>query len=137
MNKTVKKVVVSVSCLIVAGVLFFGGTLAVNTMRYRRNISEVEIITPALLQVRDGTFNGAFDAILVSANVDVTVENNRIVEVVINDHNFGRESAVAAEVVAIEVVDQQTLDVDAVSGATYSSLVILKAIQIALESGAN
>ena len=108
-----------------------------DMMRYRRIISEIELRTPNLAQIQDGTFNGFFSAILVSADVDVTVENHRIVEVIINDHYFGRDSAVEAEVVAVDVVESQSLYVDAVSGATNSSLVILKAIQRALESGVN
>ena len=137
MNKAAKKGIISVVCLAVVVGLFFGGRLLIDTMRYRRIISEIELRTPNLAQVQDGTFNGSFDAILVSADIDVIVENNRIVEVIINDHYFGRDSAVEAEVVAIDVVDAQSLDVDTVSGATNSSLVILKAIQLALESGVN
>jgi len=134
MNKVVKRVIIAGSCLVVAAGLFFGGTLMLDTMRYRRIISELEITTPNLAQIEDGMFNGSFDAILVAADVDVTVENNMITEVIINDHYFGRDSAVEAEVVAIDVVESQSLYVDTVSGATNSSLVILKAIQLALES---
>jgi len=132
-NKKVKRVIISVSCLIVAVSLFFGGRLLVDTMRYRRIISEIEIKTPNLTHIHDGTFNGSFDAILVSADVDVTVENHVITGVTINRHDHDRGDG--AEVVAIDVVDSQSLEIDTVSGATNSCLVILKAIQNALESG--
>jgi len=137
MNKVVKRVLITASCVVVATGLFFGGSYLFNFLRYRRIISEIEIRTPSLEQVQDGTFNGAFDAIFVAADVDVTVENQRITEVVINEHYFDLDIAVEAEVVAIDVVENQSLYVDTVSGATNSSLVILKAIQLALESGVN
>ena len=133
MNKVVKRIIIAVLCLAVAGGLFFGGRLLIDTMRYRRIISEIELITPNITQIENGTFNGFFDAILVSADVDVVVENGKVVEVIINNHYFGRDSAREAEVVATEVVERQTLYVDTVTGATNSSLVILKAIQLALD----
>ena len=135
MNKKVKRIIISVSCLIVAISLFFGGRLLVDTMRYRRIISEIEIRTPNLTQIHDGTFNGVFDAILISADVDVTVENHIITDVTINHHHHDRGHG--AEIVAVEVVENQSLEVDAVSGATNSCRVILKAIQNALERGEN
>jgi len=129
-----KKVVIITLGLAVTAGLLFGGQLLVNTTRYRRIISEIEIRTPNLSQVPDGTFNGTFDAILVAADVDVTVESHRIVEITINNHHYGRASAVEAEVVTQNVIFTQSLEVDTVSGATNSSKVILSAIQSALES---
>jgi len=134
---TKKRVIVSVIGLVVVAALFFGSRLVSGFIQYQRIISEIEIRTPNLLQIQDGTYNGFFDAIQVSADVDVTVENHRITKIVINNHHMGRNSAVAAEAVIIDVVDSQSLEVDAVSGATNSSNVILKAVQIALESGQN
>ena len=136
MTKGVKKTIISVICLVVVVGLFFGGRLLIDTMRYRRIISEIELRTPNLAQVQDGTFSGSFDAILVAADVAVTVENHRIVDIVINEHYHGNwDAAPEAEVVIVDVVESQSLYVDTVSGATNSSLVILKAVQLALESG--
>jgi len=129
-----KRIIAIVVVLVVAVGMFFGGRLLFDTVRYRRIISEIELNTPNLLQIQDGTFNGYFDAILVAANVDVTVENHRIVEIIINEHYFGRDSAVEAEAVIDDVISTQSLEVDAVAGATNSSRVILNAVQIALES---
>ncbi|MBA7580983.1 hypothetical protein ES708_22882 [subsurface metagenome] len=42
-----------------------------------------------------------------------------------------------AEMIASKVVEAQTLEVDVVSGATYSSKVILKAIENALNNTSN
>jgi len=40
-------------------------------------------------------------------------------------------------VIVDSVIENQSLDVDAISGATYSSKVILKAIENALARGSN
>ncbi len=58
------------------------------------------------------------------------VRNHEIVEIIILKHNHGRGSD--AEVVPDRVVASQSLRVDTVSGATFSSIVILKAIENAL-----
>jgi len=132
---TKKRVIITVVGLVVVAVLIFGTWLVISMGNYRRIVSEIELVTPNLTLVQDGTYNGFFDAIRVSADVSVTVKNHRITEVVINKHNYGYDRATAAEVVIIDVVDSQSLEVDAVSGATNSSKVILKAVQNALESG--
>ena len=137
MKKGVKRGIIAVVGVGAAIGLFFGGTMLVNTMRYRRIVDNIEISTPDLSRVADGTFNASFDAILVSADVSVTVESGVITEIVINDHHTGRDDARRAEVVIIDVVENQSLEVDTVSGATNSSLIILNAVQIALESGMN
>ena len=126
-----KKLAIVAVCLIVAVAMFFGGKLLYDTAKYKRVISESEIRTPDLSKIHDGTYNGSFGAILVSADVDVTVNDNRITEIVINSHKNGRGAS--AESIIDEVLIKQSLEIDAISGATNSSKVILKAIENALE----
>jgi len=130
-----KKAIMSCIGVVVAVGLFFGGRMVMGFVNYQQIISGIEISTPNLNQIPDGTYNGFLDAIQISADVSVTVKDHRITEIVIINHYMGRSSAVAAESVIIDVVDNQSLEVDAVSGATNSSKVILKAVQNALESG--
>ena len=130
-----KKAIMSSIGVIIAVALFFGGRFVVGFISYQRIVSEIEIRTPDLTRIQDGRYNGFLDAFAVAADVDVIVENHRITEIVINKHKYGYERATAAEVVIIDVVDSQSLEVDAVSGATNSSKIILKSIQNALESG--
>ena len=129
-----KRVIAIVGVVVIVAGLVFGGRILFDTMRDRRIISEIDLRTPDLLQIQDGTFNGSFDAILVAANVDVTVENHRIVEIIINEHYHGNwDAAPEAEGVIVDVILEQSLEVDTVSGATNSSKVILSAVQDALE----
>ena len=79
----------------------------------------------------DGIYTGGYSMFPVSAEVRVTVKGQRITGIELLEHNNGRGAP--AEVIPSCVVEAQSLDVDAVSGATYSSKVILKAIENALE----
>ena len=81
-------------------------------------------------EIPDGNYFGSFSSFPVAAEVEVVVRDHEIVEVIILKHTHGRGSD--AEVVPDRVVSSQSLKVDAVSGATFSSLVILKAIEDAL-----
>jgi uncharacterized protein with FMN-binding domain len=62
----------------------------------------------------------------------VTINNHKITGIELVKHNHGQGAP--AEVITGKVVEAQTLEVDIVSGATYSSKVILKAIENALKS---
>lgn len=90
-------------------------------------ISEVD-----LMELEDGSYTGSYKVFPVSAEVQITMNNHKIKEIELIEHKNGQGAA--AEVIPEKVVEAQTLDVDIVSGATYSSKVILKAIENALNS---
>jgi len=125
-----KKIVIIAVCLVAAIALFFGGGFLYNMSRYKKAIAETEITTPDLSLIQDGVYNGAFNAFVVSADVDVTVYNHKITGITINEHKNGRGAG--AESIIDEVLSKQSLEVDAITGATNSSKVILKAIEGAL-----
>lgn len=60
----------------------------------------------------------------------VTVRDHLIIDIELVEHETGKGQS--AEIIPKKVIEQQSLKVDHVSGATYSSKVILKAIQDAL-----
>jgi len=127
-----KKTIIGAVCLVVVIALAFGGKYLYDFQRYRNIIAGIEIRTPDISLIHDGTYNGTFDAIFVGADVSVTVIDNRITEIIINEHKNDRGPT--AEVITDDVIVQQSLEVDTISGATNSSRVILKAIENALES---
>jgi len=128
-----KKAVIVIVCVVVAVFLGFGGKVLHDTARYQKVIADTVIATPDISLVQDGVYNGFFDAGLISVDVDVVVKGHRIAGITINEHHNGRGAS--AEVITEDVILNQTLDVDTVSGATNSSKVILKAIELALEEG--
>jgi uncharacterized protein with FMN-binding domain len=88
-----------------------------------------------LSKTKDGVYSGSYKAFPVAADVEVTVNNKKITNIELKKHNNGQGSQ--AEIIPDKVIEAQTLEVDIVSGATYSSKVILKAIENALNNADN
>lgn len=91
----------------------------------------VKNINPA--NVKNGIYTGSADNKLVKATVSVEVHNGRIQNIKILEHDtlLGKP----AEKIIKSIVEQQSLEVDAVTSATYSSDTIRKAIENALRKG--
>jgi len=83
--------------------------------------------------VRDGCYQGSQRNGPVTAKVWVAVQGGKITEIELLRHSHGPDHG--AEDVVARVVAEQSLQVDAVTGATYSSKVVLKAIESALRQG--
>ena len=91
----------------------------------------IEDIPPA--KVKDGVYVGEYTVFPVSARVEVTVKDSRIASARIMKHQNGQGGA--GEKAVSQAVEQNTLLVDTVAGATYSSKVLLKAMENALRQG--
>lgn len=93
----------------------------------------LEVETPDLARLEDGVYQGEWSIPPVTAGVEVTMEDGRIaaVQLVRHDHGLGS----GAESLPRAVVESQSLELDAVSGATVSSKCILKAVETALRQG--
>ena len=100
--------------------------IAIKSMK----VMEVNIHGVDFTTLSDGDYRGAFITGPVSAEVLVHVASGRVVSIYIVSHEtvMGRK----AESIVDDVVRSQSLYVDVVSGATWSSKTILKAIEVAL-----
>lgn len=130
-----KKIILAVVCIAVISIGIIGGRYLYQTWEYKRLISEIVISSPNISKLPDGVYEGSYNAILVAADVSVTVEGNKIKEIKLNKHK--NERGLKAEAITDKVIAAQSLEVDAVSGATNSSRVILKAIDNALSEAAD
>jgi uncharacterized protein with FMN-binding domain len=83
-----------------------------------------------LSRIDDGTYTGSEDGNLVKATVEVTVKDHKITNVTIIKHECG--TGKPAEVIVNDIVEENSLDVDTISGATMSSNVIKVAVYNAL-----
>jgi len=83
-----------------------------------------------LSTVENGTYTGEYEVIPISVILEVDVVDHKIVYIVILKHVNGKGEA--AESILIDVIDNQSIEVDAIASATYSSKVILLAIKDAL-----
>ncbi len=120
--------------LIVLAVLLIGFiAFRIIISRIEANLSkltDMPIRSVDLNAVEDGTYTGTYSAFPVSAEVQVAVKDHVITGIELVKHTHGQGSE--AEAIPKMVVAAQSLQVDAVAGATYSSKVILKAIEDAL-----
>jgi len=89
-----------------------------------------------LAKVLDGTYEGVGKGLMGAIKITVTVKDGKIVDVTVVENNETPQIASQAlENVPKSMVDQQKIDVDTVSGATFTSKGIIEAVRNAL-SGA-
>jgi len=120
--------------LIVLIIVFIAGAAFVaNIQKNLDALADVSFENIDLSNIKDGTYYGKYGSIPVSAEVKVTVTSHAITDIELVKHNNGKGEA--AEIIPEKVTEAQSLQVDTISGATYSSIVILKAIENALLSG--
>lgn len=86
-----------------------------------------------IADVQDGTYEASSETKLVKATVRVTVEDGKIVMIDILKHECGLGGP-AGEIVK-DMKDANSVEVDAVTGATFSSEVIKDAVRKALRQG--
>ena len=80
----------------------------------------------------DGVYEGSASGGPNKAVVNVTIEDQKIVKIEIVEHR-AMKGKKAEPIIPQRIIDKQSTDVDAVSGATNSSNVIMNAVQDALE----
>lgn len=100
---------------------------------YKQAVKETTFEEINILDISDGVYTGEYDVNFIYAKVEVTVQNGEITNINILEHRHERGKT--AEAITNKVVDEQKIDVDAISGATNSSTVIKKAVENALKSG--
>lgn len=96
----------------------------------RLQINEVE-----LADVRDGSFQGDFTYHGFTYVVEVVVVEHEITQITVLQNIDDDEYAQKAEGVVDHVLKGQSLKVDAITGATITSKVLLKSIEHALAKG--
>ena len=121
------KKVVKILLIIIAvfGVIFLG----VVGKEYSE-LKDFDQTPVDLSEVADGVYEGSSETTLVKASVRVTVKNGSIENIEILRHECGK--GLLANNIVDDMVRQNEIDVDAVSGATVSSEVIKDAVRNAL-----
>lgn len=117
---------VSMAILVLIGVSVIG-YLSWNS---KNELKHLTISPIDFTQLDDGGYSGSYTLFPVSVDVTVTVFDQRVTAINILNHFNGRGKP--AEVIIDKIIADQTLQVDTISNATYSSKVILKAVEQAL-----
>lgn len=132
MKKPVKVLLILlavVALLIAAGAIVFS-----QSGKKMEALQDIDVAVPDLTQLADGVYRGKHNVFPVLVTVDVTLRDHKIEQIDLVRHFNGQGQA--AEVIPGLVVDAQSLQIDTIAGATYSSKVILLAINDALEAAA-
>lgn len=119
------------ACLFVFAVIHLV-VYTIDFNHYQTDIKNIEISEPDLSNVSDGVYTGSCNVGYIYAKVNVTVKNGSIENIDLVEHR--NERGTPAEAIIPDIIDNQKIDVDAVSGATNSSKVIKKAVENALAS---
>lgn len=122
-------IILIVLSVIVAASITIKLTLS-NMNKSLEQLKDLNITNVDLSTIEDGVYPGSFETFPVSAEVKVIINDHKISKIELVKHNNGQGKA--AEILPDKVTSAQSLDVDLISGATYSSVVILKAIENAL-----
>ena len=96
-----------------------------------KQANDLLIKTPDLPDVPDGEYIGEYSVAPVRVKVSVTIADHEITGITILEHDKGLGSA--AESIVNDIVAAQSLETDAISGATVSSRCILKAVENAID----
>jgi len=84
-------------------------------------------------QVQDGTYTGFFDVKFIKAEVELTMNDGKLIDLKLLKHEHGKDRS--AERIIMKIINEQTLEVGVVTGASKSSHVIVKAVEIAMRKG--
>ncbi len=124
-------------CIVLLIVLGFiitlvsAGFIFVSQIEKNHEALNNQVITDTDLSlIDDGVYTGSYSAFPVSVKTQVTIKDHAITKIELLEHKNGQGSS--AEEITESVIKAQSLNVDAISGATTSSKVILLAIQNAL-----
>ena len=112
------------------GIIGHVTTCIIDFNNYQKDVESIEIDSISLESVEDGIYIGECDVGYIYAKVEVEIKGGVIVSVNLLEHR--NERGKRAETIINNVISEQEIDVDAISGATNSSNVIKKAIEKAI-----
>lgn len=101
----------------------------IKSLKWPEELPNIDISNVDLRNISDGSYTGEYSVGPVKAVVRVQVKDNKIIDIIIEQHRNGMGKK--AEKITDTIISKQSLDVDVVSGATISSNVIRKAVEVA------
>ncbi|MDO4493689.1 MAG: FMN-binding protein [Clostridia bacterium] len=125
---------------ILVGIVLFIGIVAGGIRLYLgQQIKEIykrldAVAIVDVSNVKDGTYRGIEETPLVKVTVDVSVKDHRIADIRLVRHENGKGAP--AEAMLPKMIEGNTSETDAVSGATMSAKAIRAAVRKALAQGA-
>lgn len=106
----------------------------ISVKKYQTDVKNMTFTPIDISKIKDGTYIGDCDVNFIYAKVQVTVKDGKLEHIELLEHKH--ERGAAAERIVTDMEKEQRVDVDVVSGATNSSVVIKKAVENALSGTA-
>ena len=117
-NKSMLLIFVLVLVVCLAILVFYLNKLN----NYKEKVANTQITNINFREISDGVYIGYYDVDFIYAKVEVTVKEGKIIDIVLLEHK--NDKGKEAERIIEDIKAAQSLNVDAVSGATNSSVVI-------------
>ena len=114
MKTGTKIMIIFLAVVLIAGLLA-GGMYLKSIRDYKAEVAALTFTEIDLSRVADGTYMGSCETGVVNAQVLVTVRDHTITDIQLLRHDNGRGSP--AEAILDRMLQDQTTDVDTVSGA--------------------
>lgn len=119
---------------LLAFIIIFGIAMFFSLKGNMKDINNLVVENIDFTTIDDGVYQGEYyyqDEI--GATLRVTVLNGEVTAIEIVEHLYG--TGKDAELIIDDVITEQSLQVDTITGATSSSILMLKAIENALIGG--
>ncbi|MEC9485351.1 MAG: FMN-binding protein [Candidatus Izemoplasma sp.] len=128
-----KKIILRGSLIFISLIVIFGVIITITLSLNMREIRALPITDKTISSLEDGTYDGSYyyQEDQLGAHVEVTIKDGLIIDINLLEHITTRGQD--AEEIIDDIITEQRIDVDAISGATTSSHVIKLAISDALE----
>ena len=118
----------TVLLIVLAGVLFYLDRVD----QYQKHVADITVADIDFSAIPDGVYEGSVDETFIRVRVRVTAKGGAVTDIELLEHENGHGKP--AEAIIGEMIKNQTLNVDTVSGATNSSKMIKKAVENALRA---
>lgn len=126
-----KHIILLIVALVIL-VVVIGAIVTIRTAtRQMDELMERPVERIDLHDIPDGTYEGELKTIPVYVKLSVVVKDHEIIRIELIEHRHGQGES--AETIVEKIVSEQSLDVDLVAGASYSSKAIILAIEDALQ----
>ncbi len=114
--------------LIAGGILM----LRLNCMANSLKSEVAKLSTLDLSKIKDGVYSGSYGNFVVSANLEVTIKNHKIIKIAIKNQSCAK--GYEAQATIDRIIKTQSPKVDTVTGASSSSRSIMIAVDRALKN---
>ncbi len=128
-----KKVLNIIGAVVLVLALFIGGLYFFASSKEDSQLEALDVSDVDMQAVEDGSYTGASQTDLVKVTVEVIVADHKITDIKIIKHDNGKGAP--AEAIIKDMISENRCDVDTVTGATGSSVVIKSAVHNALIEG--